>query len=187
MAEPVYVSDITFGWDSHLRGHWSDRIEAIDQDLARMKKLLDEAKSGSTESSQVLTANLILMRELARNIASPSQPSRFAIVHEPPKKFEPGEEIAISATVNGANGSASRGLQSGQLCYRHVNQAENYQTAEMKADGDRWVAVIPAEYTQSPFPLQYYFKLHSVVSQRSIYPGLGENLCTQPYYVIRQR
>ncbi len=24
-AEPVYVQDITFGMDKHLRGHWSDR------------------------------------------------------------------------------------------------------------------------------------------------------------------
>jgi hypothetical protein len=56
----------------------------------------------------------------------------------------------------------------------------------MKADGNRWLAVIPAEYTQSPFPLQYYFKLRSDDGQCSIYPGLGENLCNQPYYVIRQ-
>ncbi len=41
-AEPVYVHDITFGMDKHLRGHWTDRLADIDQDLARMRKLREE-------------------------------------------------------------------------------------------------------------------------------------------------
>src|SRR5262249_2641271 len=150
----------TFGWDGHLRGHWSDRTAAIDQDLTRMTKLLEEAKSGSAEPSLFSSAKLKqIWQELCTIV--PANRTSFTVVHEPLKKFRPGEEITISATVNNPKNLISGQLQTAQLYYRHVNQAENYQTVEMKVDGDRWVTVIPADYTQSPFPLQYYFKLRS--------------------------
>jgi hypothetical protein len=41
-------------------------------------------------------------------------------------------------------------------------------------------AVIPAAYTQSPFPLQYYFELDS----SAVYPGFNETLSNQPYFVV---
>jgi hypothetical protein len=43
---------------------------------------------------------------------------------------------------------------------------------------------VPAEYTDSPFPLQYYF----VVSTPTVtlYPGLNDTWTNQPYFVIRQ-
>ena len=31
----VYRKDVTFGFDKHLRGHWSDRLPAIEQDIAK--------------------------------------------------------------------------------------------------------------------------------------------------------
>ena len=35
-AGQVYVADITFGSEPWLRGHWSDRLSAIDADIAQM-------------------------------------------------------------------------------------------------------------------------------------------------------
>jgi hypothetical protein len=66
------------------------------------------------------------------------------------------------------------------LHYRHVNQVERFVTAPMS--GKPWRATIPAEFTKSPYPLQYYFSLESA----SLFPGLGPNLANQPYYVLRQ-
>jgi hypothetical protein len=43
-------------------------------------------------------------------------------------------------------------------------------------------ATIPAAFTKSPYPLQYYFSLES----SSMYPGIGTNLAAQPYFVLRQ-
>src|SRR5438128_8599544 len=37
-ADGVYARDLTFGLARHLRGHWSDRLPAIDQDIERMGK-----------------------------------------------------------------------------------------------------------------------------------------------------
>jgi hypothetical protein len=48
--------------------------------------------------------------------------------------------------------------------------------------GTPWAATIPAEFTKSPFPLQYYFSL----DQAAMYPGLSPNLANQPYFVLRQ-
>ncbi len=73
-----------------------------------------------------------------------------------------------------------------------MNQAEKYEMVEMTSKNDRWVATIPATYTQSPFPLQYYFEVRmsagdaAVNKRTTLYPGLGGNFCNQPYYVIRQ-
>ena len=38
-AKDVYRPDVTFGYDYQLRGHWLDRLAAIDEDIARMEKL----------------------------------------------------------------------------------------------------------------------------------------------------
>jgi hypothetical protein len=37
-AQDVYVSDITFGLEKQLRGHWQDRLPAMDQDIEDMEK-----------------------------------------------------------------------------------------------------------------------------------------------------
>src|SRR5207237_9013841 len=37
-AEGVYLKDITFGRVANLRGHWSDRLAAIDQNIADLEQ-----------------------------------------------------------------------------------------------------------------------------------------------------
>ena len=52
-------------------------------------------------------------------------------------------------------------------------------------NGGQWSAVIPAQYTDSAFPLQYYFELQQGASAR-LHPGLGANQMQCPYFVVRQ-
>ena len=47
-------------------------------------------------------------------------------------------------------------------------------------------AVIPAAYTASPFPLQYYFELHSATSA-TLHPSFNPTLSNQPYYTVHLR
>jgi hypothetical protein len=61
-----------------------------------------------------------------------------------------------------------------------------YQQANMQFDGASYAAVIPAEYTESPYTLQYFFVLPGGPAEASIYPGLGPRLSDQPYFVVRQ-
>ena len=71
-----------------------------------------------------------------------------------------------------------------RLYYRHVTHAERHETAEMAATGNRWRAAIPAAYTDSPYPLQYYFEIEQGADSTALYPGLGSDLIKQPYFVV---
>lgn len=73
------------------------------------------------------------------------------------------------------------------LHYRHINHAERYNSIEMKASSsNKYIATIPGSYTDSPYPLAYYFEIKENLEVASIYPGLGKKLTQQPYFVIRQ-
>jgi hypothetical protein len=72
------------------------------------------------------------------------------------------------------------------LYYRRVNQAESYETIEMPAREEVYSAAIPAKYTDSPYPLQYYFELRKSPDAAWLYPGFGKELANQPYLVIRR-
>lgn len=56
----------------------------------------------------------------------------------------------------------------------------------MPVQGNRGTATIPGEYTNSPYPLEYYFELHNGAGQVWLYPGFDATLANQPYFVVRQ-
>jgi len=74
-------------------------------------------------------------------------------------------------------------LASVRLYYRHANQAERFQLVEMDA---RYHASIPAAYTDSPYPLIYYFELRESPQKAWLYPGFNEDRTNQPYFVVRR-
>ena len=72
-----------------------------------------------------------------------------------------------------------------RLYYRHVTQAERYETIEMTAAGSRWHAAIPAAYTAGTYPIEYYFELRESPRKATLYPGFAADRANQPYFVIR--
>jgi hypothetical protein len=64
--------------------------------------------------------------------------------------------------------------------------AERFETVDMKASGNMYVATIPAAYTQSQYPLTYYFEVEEGPAAVTLYPGFNELRNNQPYFVIRQ-
>ena len=56
----------------------------------------------------------------------------------------------------------------------------------MEAKERRYHASIPADYTNSPYPLQYFFALRDASGRAWFHPGFDEHLCNQPYFVVRQ-
>lgn len=76
------------------------------------------------------------------------------------------------------------------LHYRHVNQAERYETVEMAAEGHRFTATIGDGYTRSPYAIMYFFSFHHESGDAWLSPGfdIGDevDLAGQPYYVVRQ-
>jgi hypothetical protein len=175
-AKAIYRSDITFGPGSFQRGHWLDRLPAIDADIADMEKQLQrgEVKTQSTAPNfHVATANAItaiLHPAAAKNAAS--------LIHTPPQSFRRGEPLSVQGSTRGD-------VKEVRLRFRRVNQAETWQSKVMKIAGNaKCSAIIPKDYTDSPFPLQYHFELLDSHSAAGLYPGLKPGWKGQPYFVV---
>jgi hypothetical protein len=163
----VYMADITVGEMRQLRGHWADRLADIDADIAAI-----EAKRDSAKPPQ---AGGPIARAIAEAVGRPEKRAA-AGRHTPPARFQPGSALALEF-------AAEKDYASVRLHYRHVNQAERWQSEPMQSDGRHWRAAIPSEYTESPYPLQYYFEVREGPESAALYPGLGEQLNGQPYFV----
>ena len=166
-AEGVYVSDITFGELPWLRGHWLDRLPAIDADIALLEKRL--AAATASDNPKVATA-------IAEAVGRPQRP-RIAVRHRPPQRFQRRQPVELTLSAPG--------LISASLYYRHVNQAERWNAILMNRSGSTYIAAIPSAYSDSPYSLQYYFELKSAPDRSSLHPGFPADLAGQPYYVIR--
>src|SRR5262249_9568318 len=101
--------------------------------------------------------------------------------HAPATSFVPGEPLPIVIAVLRSTGQPL----TIRLYYRHVNQAERYEAAEMGGNGRHFSAVIPANYTNSKYPLQYYFELRRMAESAWLFPGFGRKFENQPYFVVR--
>jgi hypothetical protein len=169
-AKSVYVSDITAGEHQQLRGHWMDRLPAIDADIALM------AKQVKTEDTSAERADAAIKAVLGR-------PRRASLScrHQAPAKFRPGQPLGIELSVERGSKPVSA-----RLYYRHVTQAERYESAEMQLRDGRYHATIPAGYTDSQYPLEYYFELKQGPDSAWLYPGFSEDLTNQPYFVVRR-
>ena len=167
-ASSVYASDVTFGWDKHLRGHWRDRLPAIDEDIAEMAK---RPAAGSQASERVAGA--------IREVLSPPPRPVFECHHAQPARFQPGEPLEVELASKERPAAV-------RLHYRRVNQAELWRVVEMAVRGDRYAAAVPGDYTASPFPLQYYFELRDRAGAAALFPGLARDFSNQPYFVVRQ-
>jgi len=179
-ANGLYVSNVTYGPEPQVSGHWLDRLPDIDADIADMEQRFAQAQGAATSASQQQDerVRLAIREALAR-------PHRAEIPcrHTPSANFHPGAPLAIELGVESA---AAQSLAV-RLQYRHVNQGELWSAEPMQLEPGRYVATIPGDYTQSPYPLQYYFELHSKAAGSLLYPGLVlPSLSNQPYYVIHQ-
>jgi hypothetical protein len=179
-AKDAYRSDITFGPDYFQRGHWQNRLVAIDNDISDMEAMLAQPTG---DSATLLKADQKLV-ELAIH-AVLTQPEHDAHpsdegLHVPAHSFRRGQPLNI-----GFNAMAT-GLIGIYLRYRHVNQAEVWQMTEMEPSDTGYHAVIAADYTDSPFPLQYHFRIRTRSGLVRLSPGLNPGWQGQPYFVVRQ-
>ena len=159
-AKSIYVSDISYGGPT-CRGHWADRLSAIDADIAKMSQM---PGAGADHSAWTLDSS-----------APPARPA-LSCQHTPPP-LQRGEPLGIGISFVDSTVTSIR------LHYRRVNQAEQWQAMEMQPTAGGYRAQIPADYVQSPYPIQYYFESHSA-SGVGLHPGLAANLSNQPYYVV---
>jgi hypothetical protein len=167
-ARSVYVPDLTYGETPVRRGHWTDRLPAIDQDLAAVQAARFEA--GTSASAR---AHLTILDATGR----PSRPG-FECAHNTPRKFEVNKALPLTISFRGEPPSSVR------LYYRQVNQAERWKSVTMDRNGRSFEAGIPAAYTASRFALQYYFELRKSDESASMYPGFNAAFANQPYFIL---
>lgn len=168
-AKGVYLPDITVGEHPQLRGHWLDRLPAIDRDIAAI-----EANIGSTNGGSHPRAAQAIQEALGRPVRTP-----LPVAHTPAGRFRPGQPLEITLALE-------QSVVSVTLYYRRVNQAERYQVAAMTASNHLYHATIPATYTNSAYPLAYYFQLQESPEKVWLHPGLSPTLIKQPYFVVRR-
>ncbi len=175
-AQGVYVADITFGLEPQLRGHWQDRLAAMDLDIGDMQRILEEASGREVQSREPEA----ISRSIQVVFNTPKRPE-LPVDHLPPRTFQRAHPLPLSLAIP----LASAGLAglSVRLLYRRVNQAEHFRVEPMRFRDGSFRAVISSDYTDSPFSIQYYFGF-----QRGglawLYPGLNATLNNQPYFVV---
>lgn len=171
-AKDVYKPDITIGENEVVRGHWLNRLPAIDEDIAFMANILTQTQSSGV--AQQDNVRLAIQEAIGRPVRASAVCS-----HIQPKQFQVGKPLDIEL-------SFEKMPKSARLYYRHVNHAERFESVEMQVVAKHYLATIPATYTDSMYPVQYYFELKDGPKSAWMYPGFNADLTNQPYFVVRQ-
>jgi hypothetical protein len=162
----VYMNDVSYGIGKFQRGHWEDRLPAIDADIETMKNA--PPREASTSAAALVAA-----------ILQPAARPSLQITHKPQEKLDRGKGLTIEMECNLPAGATAT------LHYRHTHQAEPWQTMAMETAGPALRATVPASYTDTPFPIQYYLTVKTAEGAVALFPGLGDSLTTQPYVMVR--
>ena len=161
----IYSSDVSYGDVEVRRGHWADRLPAIDQDVTALEKYFSESHDRKVPAARAL--------ERAGRAASRPQ---VAVKHVVPASFHPGNDLDLTLT-------APSTMTEAVLWYRHVNHGERWSSTPMKRSGSSYNASVPGSYTNSPFPMQYYFELRTT-EEATLHPQLNSSFNNQPYFAI---
>lgn len=173
-AKSVYLPDITYGRNNSIHGHWLDRVPAFDEDIADLRQRLETPPA---PASKVEPAAVERALKIANAI--PSRPSITA-QHTPAETFQAGQPLVVALKCGSARPRRVT------LHYRHVNQAERWQSVELAGRGADFHGEIPAAYTASRYVLQYYFEVEVGPTQATLFPPLAADLANVPYYVVRR-
>jgi hypothetical protein len=180
-AAGVYKPDLTFGENTWLRGHWQDRLPAIDEDIDRMARKMETSAQKTDPSAQKIGPSV--HPSVLENAITRLPHATLLCHHRPPPEFHAGQKVKIEVSLD-------KRPQSVRLYYRQVNQAERYETMEMQLQTPASGIVlfqtdIPGAYTDSPYGLQYYFAIGGEQGA-FLYPGFDATLTNQPYFIVRQ-
>jgi hypothetical protein len=168
-AKSTYAADISYGSTPFRRGHWFDRLPAIQTDYAAVEHYLSTAVDRNAPHSDTMMgpAWTVAPRPV------------LTVHHTAPTSFHPGSELALAITT-------PPNVTEAILWYRHVNHGERWLSVPMEKAGATRTAAIPAAYTDSPYPLQYYFELHTATAA-TLHPAFNPTLSNQPYYAVHVR
>ena len=168
-ADGVYMADVTVGELPQLRGHWMDRLPAMDRDL--------QALSAKLETDKPAEPFALVAQAIKKVLEPPPRPA-LTCRHTPPARCVPGQPLLLILSV-------AEEVSTVTLYYRHVNQAERFERLLLHLGPEGYSATIPSGYTDSRYPLQYYFEISTVHAGALFFPGFSKELTNQPYMVVR--
>jgi hypothetical protein len=162
-AGDVYNDHLPFGARSvGFRQHWKEELALLEQDFAALEaeRAKAEAKPGPVPAPR--DPNL--------------KPPVAALT--PAVAADPGRDLRITAKV-----TAPEGVKWVRLRYRHLNQYEDYQTAEMTLDAKTglYAGAIPAAFIDPKWDLMYFVEAVGNNGAGRMYPDLERET---PYVVV---
>lgn len=172
LTRDVYQDDIAFGPGTHLRGAWSARLADVDRELKDLAAHRDREHT-KPEYNDKAAAKAMAALDAHTRLHDES------VTLTAPKTFASGKAVTIGAKLVGK----TKGTLT--LHYRHINQAERWQSVPMANKRGAFSATIPADYAASPFHLQYYVSA-AAADQVTLHPGLDAGLSRAPYGVVLQ-
>ena len=173
-AKGVYHPNITYGDLFTLNGHWFDRIPSFDEDIADLVKRLETPMEIENNTDPATIERVLKIVN-----STPVRPLVGA-EHTPAGRFSSGQAVPIRLILR--FGISKRVV----MHYRHINHAESWQSVKLERNGDAFHAEIPADYTISRYPLQYYFEVMTGPMEATLIPQLDANLANVPYYIMRR-
>lgn len=173
LTRDVYQDDLTFGPGPHLRGSWASRLADIEREVNDLVAHRDREHTPPEHDGDA-AAEAMRRLDADDRVTSSGKAGISADA-----AFERGKPVTVRMRRPAGEDVAA------VLHYRHVNQAERWQTLPMAANGSDLVASIPGSYTDSPFHLQFYVSTAGK-GGISIAPGLDSDLANEPYAVVMQ-
>jgi hypothetical protein len=164
VVDGVYQQDLRFGVERSEHGHWADRLPEIDADIAALADELAETAPAGTQAQLPPVA---------------PRPDHPGVEHLAPEHFDRGAPLPLSVAVTAPDSVAGATLH-----YRHVDQSQSFRTVPMHRDGDRLTGTIDATYTDTPYPLMYFFEVIHHGGGHALLPGLAPDLSNQPYFTL---
>ena len=174
----VYVGDLAFGPEPRLRGHWRDRLPAIDADLRAMRDRL----SAGASPVDVPDADADADADGAALVAAAERIADVEVVHEQVRTFRPGQPLALGLTVAGTD--ASR-VTSVHVRYRPMDQALTWARRRMEQGEGGFRVELPGPELSGEYPLAYAFEVRLADGRAWRHPHIGPALTEQPYVVVR--
>lgn len=161
--------DLVFGPDAHLRGHWADRIEAIDLDLRAMDSLAAATAPGEGGLTWL---------DRAESVSLEPPPATAVRITES-RSPDGGLTVVARVTAAGPHGPA-RGVV---LNVRPVDQSALYSRLHLTPTRAGFAGTMSGDALDARYDTQYFLTVETVAGARWIYPGLGPSLLEQPYRV----
>ncbi|TCR71404.1 hypothetical protein [Rhizobium sp. BK376] len=170
VSRDLYHDDLTFGPQSWLRGSWQSRLPEMRAEILDLESLRGGGKYETVEANREIDAAIAALTAHKPVVGE-------AMNVEAAPRFAAGQPFMVHV--------AGDGDEAPVLHYRHINQAERWKATTMSRNGRGYAGVIPGDYTNSRFHLQYFISARRG-GQAVLSPGLNDDLANEPYYTALQ-